>query len=58
MLMDEKVEGFPFSVVRAPMYVGSTMSFLGTTLLYGRPAGVFLSVLVGGVYWGACQWEE
>lgn len=32
ILMDERVEGFPFNVLRDPMYVGSTMCFAGGAL--------------------------
>lgn len=56
--MDEKVEGFPFSITGAPMYWGSTMSFVGTAFLYGRPAGLVLSAVVFMVYWCALQFEE
>lgn len=34
ILMDHRVEGFPFNVLRDPMYVGSTMCFAGTALWY------------------------
>lgn len=30
--MDSRVEGFPFNVIRDPMYVGSTLSFAATAL--------------------------
>ena len=56
--MDEPVTGFPFNVTGAPMYWGSTVSFLGTALLYGRPAGVLLTALVLFVYSMALQWED
>jgi methylene-fatty-acyl-phospholipid synthase len=32
ILMDHRVEGFPFNVLRNPMYVGSTMCFAATAL--------------------------
>ena len=32
ILMDHRVEGFPFNVLRDPMYVGSTMCFAATSL--------------------------
>ena len=32
ILMDDRVEGFPFNVLRDPMYVGSTMCFAATAL--------------------------
>ena len=58
ILMESKVEGFPFNVTGAPMYWGSTMCFLGTSLWYGRGAGVVLSGLVLGCYVVALRFEE
>ena len=34
ILMDHRVEGFPFNVLRDPMYVGSTMCFAAGALWY------------------------
>jgi len=56
--MDAPVTGFPFNVTAAPMYWGSTMSFLGTALWYGCPAGVLLSAEVLGVYAVALMFED
>jgi hypothetical protein len=58
ILMDEMVEGFPFNVTSAPMYYGSTLSFLGTAVLYARPAGLLLTVEVLVVYLLALRFEE
>lgn len=58
ILMDRVVTGFPFSVCGAPMYYGSTLSFLGTALLYGRPAGVLLTCWVFVVYLVALRYEN
>ena len=58
ILMDSMVTGFPFSVTSAPMYWGSTMSFLGTALLYGKPAGLLLTLEVYFVYLVAIQLEN
>lgn len=58
ILMDEIVTGFPFSVCSAPMYYGSTMSFLGTAVLFGKPAGVLLTVEVLVVYLVALGFED
>ncbi|KAI4245482.1 MAG: hypothetical protein L6R40_002543 [Gallowayella cf. fulva] len=58
ILMEEPVTSFPFNVTGAPMYYGSTMSFLGTALLYASPAGVALAVEVLAVYWVALGFEE
>ncbi|KAJ9664187.1 Phosphatidyl-N-methylethanolamine N-methyltransferase [Neophaeococcomyces mojaviensis] len=58
ILMDEKVEGFPFNVTGAPMYWGSTCSFLGTALYKGKAAGVFLTIEVFFMYLIALQFED
>lgn len=58
ILMDDIVTGFPFNVCDAPMYYGSTMSFLGTALLYGKPAGLLLTAWVLAVYLVALQLEN
>lgn len=58
ILMEEPVTGFPFSLTGAPMYYGSTMSFFGTALVYGRPAGLLLSLEVLVVYLLALRFEE
>lgn len=58
ILMDHKVEGFPFNVTGAPMYWGSTCSFLGWAFVRGRLAGILLTVLVFFMYLGAIQFEE
>jgi len=58
ILMDAKVEGFPFNVTGAPMYWGSTLCFLGTALYKGRLAGVLLTVEVFVLYLIALQFED
>lgn len=58
ILMDHMVTGFPFNICDAPMYYGSTMSFLGTALVYGRPAGVLITAWVLTVYMVALQYEN
>lgn len=58
ILMDDMVTGFPFNVCDAPMYYGSTMSFLGSALLYGKPAGILLTAWVLVVYLVALQYEN
>ncbi|KAK5937818.1 Phosphatidyl-N-methylethanolamine N-methyltransferase [Knufia obscura] len=58
ILMDEKVEGFPFNVTGAPMYWGSACSFLGTALYKGKAAGVILTVQVVFMYLIALQFED
>ncbi|KAH0834172.1 phospholipid methyltransferase-domain-containing protein [Lanmaoa asiatica] len=57
ILMDHRVEGFPFNVVRDPMYVGSTLCFIATALWYERPAGLLISLYVYIVYIIALRYE-
>jgi len=58
ILMDDMVTGFPFNVTDAPMYYGSTMSFLGSAIWLGKPAGIALSALVFVVYRIALSFED
>ena len=58
ILMPSRVTGFPFTVTDAPMYWGSSLSFLGTALLYESPAGVALSALVVACYSVALRFED
>jgi len=57
ILMDHRVEGFPFNVLTDPMYVGSTMSFVGASLWYESPAGLLISLYVYVVYVIALRFE-
>ena len=58
ILMDHIVTGFPFNIMASPMYYGSTMSFLGTAILYGKPAGILLTVEVLVCYLIALRFED
>lgn len=58
ILMEKRVTSFPFNITGAPMYYGSTLSFLGTAILYGRPAGLLLTGEVLLVYRLALGLEE
>ncbi|KAK2002322.1 phospholipid methyltransferase [Colletotrichum falcatum] len=58
ILMDGIVTGFPFNITDAPMYNGSTMSFLGAALIYGKPAGILLTAWVFIVYKVALSYEN
>ncbi|SCU79355.1 LAMI_0A08460g1_1 [Lachancea mirantina] len=58
ILMDNIVTAFPFNVSANPMYQGSTLSFLGTSLLYGKAAGLFATVMVNLMYTLALKFEE
>jgi len=57
ILMDHRVEGFPFNVLRDPMYVGSTLSFTAASLWYESPAGLLLTAYVYIVYIIALRFE-
>jgi phosphatidylethanolamine/phosphatidyl-N-methylethanolamine N-methyltransferase len=58
ILMDDIATGFPFNITDAPMYYGSTMSFLGSALVYGKPAGLLLTLEVFLVYKVALSLEN
>jgi methylene-fatty-acyl-phospholipid synthase len=58
ILMDAPVTSFPFNVSDAPMYHGSTLSFLATAIWKGKPAGLVLTGLVAVAYSVARKWED
>jgi len=58
ILMDAPVTTFPFNVSEAPMYHGSTLSFLATALWFGKPAGILLTGVVAVAYGVARRWED
>ncbi|KAL5374522.1 hypothetical protein DPSP01_011886 [Paraphaeosphaeria sporulosa] len=58
ILMDAPVTSFPFNVSDAPMYHGSTLSFLATAIWKGKPAGIFLTFVVAVCYSVARRWED
>ncbi|ORY06495.1 phosphatidylethanolamine N-methyltransferase [Clohesyomyces aquaticus] len=58
ILMDAPVTTFPFSVTDAPMYHGSTLSFLATAIWHGKPAGLVLTGLVAAAYTVARWYED
>jgi len=57
ILMDHRVEGFPFNLLRDPMYVGSTICFAAGALWYERPAGLLITLYVYVVYVIALRFE-
>ncbi|KIL65385.1 hypothetical protein M378DRAFT_186472 [Amanita muscaria Koide BX008] len=57
ILMDHRVTGFPFDILRDPMYVGSTMCFAATALWYERPAGLLVTAYVYIGYLIALRFE-
>ncbi|KAH0603678.1 uncharacterized protein H6S33_007337 [Morchella sextelata] len=58
ILMDARVTCFPFNITDAPMYYGSTLSFLATALWFAKPAGILLTALVFVVYKVALTYED
>lgn len=50
ILMKERVTAFPFSHFENPMYLGSTLSFLGIALRENNSVGVALAAWVYAVY--------
>lgn len=58
ILMDDIVTSFPFNVCNNPMYYGSSLSFLGTALWFGKPAGFVITAFVFGMYLIALRFEE
>ncbi|QLL34609.1 hypothetical protein HG536_0G04710 [Torulaspora globosa] len=58
ILMDHIVTAFPFNVSNNPMYQGSTLSFLGYSLLQGKPAGLVITLFVHTMYSVALKFEE
>ncbi|CCK68463.1 bifunctional phosphatidyl-N-methylethanolamine N-methyltransferase/phosphatidyl-N-dimethylethanolamine N-methyltransferase KNAG_0B00140 [Huiozyma naganishii CBS 8797] len=58
ILMKERVTTFPFNVCDNPMYQGSTLSFLGISLVKGSPPGLVIAVLVYAMYKIALRFEE
>ena len=57
ILMDHRVEGFPFNVLTDPMYVGSTMTFVGASVWFESPVGLLISLYVYIVYVIALRFE-
>ncbi|KAI5118726.1 hypothetical protein M0805_004524 [Coniferiporia weirii] len=57
ILMDKRVEGFPFNVVENPMYTGSTLCFAATALWFEKPAGLLVTLYVHICYAIALRFE-
>ncbi|SMN19351.1 similar to Saccharomyces cerevisiae YJR073C OPI3 Phospholipid methyltransferase (methylene-fatty-acyl-phospholipid synthase) [Maudiozyma saulgeensis] len=58
ILMKDRVTSFPFNVSNNPMYQGSTLSFLGISLIKAKPAGLIVALAVQFMYDIALQFEE
>lgn len=57
ILMDHIVTSFPFNVCADPMYVGSSLSFAGVALWFGKPAGLLVTGIVVIAYAIALRFE-
>lgn len=58
ILMNERVTGFPFSVLDHPMYVGSVMMYTGQSCLSASVNGLLLSLWIYVTYKVAILFEE
>lgn len=58
ILMDHIVTAFPFNVSNNPMYHGSALTFLGYSLMQGKPAGLVITLFVHTMYCLALKFEE
>ncbi len=52
------VVSFPYNLFRAPMYFGSTLNFLGYAVIKKSVTGLFITFLVGIVYFCGSLFEE
>ena len=52
------VVSFPYNLFRAPMYLGSTLNFLGYAVIKKSYTGLFFSYFVGIVYFCGSLFEE
>lgn len=58
ILMKDRITSFPFNICYNPMYRGSTLSFLGFSLMYAKPAGLFITLCLHFIYDMALKIEE
>ncbi|THU75595.1 hypothetical protein K435DRAFT_706827, partial [Dendrothele bispora CBS 962.96] len=58
ILKEQRVTQFPFNVLDDPMYVGSTLCFVGAALWYERPVGLLVSLYVAFAYYVALKFEK
>ncbi|XP_072839019.2 phosphatidylethanolamine N-methyltransferase isoform X3 [Pogona vitticeps] len=57
ILMEAKVTCFPFNVLDNPMYWGSTIIYLGWSIMHASPAGFLLTAVVALCYTIALLYE-
>ena len=57
-LLPSIITSFPFNLFSAPMYLGSTLNFLGYAMINNSPTGIFLTMLVAAAYFCGTFFEE
>ena len=57
-LLPSIITSFPFNLFNAPMYLGSTLNFLGYALIKKSFVGIFLTTLVAVAYYFGTYFEE
>jgi methylene-fatty-acyl-phospholipid synthase len=57
-LLPSIITSFPFNLFNAPMYLGSTLNFLGYAIINKSLTGIALTILVGIVYFCGNIFEE
>lgn len=56
--MDDRITSFPFNVLEDPMYIGSTLNFMGQAIYRQSIAGLVLTFIVYVVYMVYSIWLE
>ena len=57
-LLPSIITSFPFNLFNAPMYLGSTLNFLGYAIINSSLTGIFLTILVAIAYICGTFFEE
>ena len=57
-LLPSIITSFPFNIFNAPMYLGSTLNFLGYAMIKKSITGFFLTILVAVAYVCGTFFEE
>jgi len=50
VLCKEMVTAYPYNILNNPLYVGSIMLYLGSSIIYRSPSGILLTVLAWFMY--------
>jgi methylene-fatty-acyl-phospholipid synthase len=56
--LPERVSGYPFNVLDNPMYMGTTITFIGGAVTRQSPAGLLLAAIIYVCYMIAIAFEE